>query len=143
MSNLKSAKVGDEVTLRGVDGKIVGVDKYASPGLNWAVWEVQLKGQEQHQWITRLKGRPYETSLSQPEVENGVAELRDEGYRLARKGGAQREIATASGRDFSRCEFAYYVTDDNSIALAITDRGRTQIFKGSPINSALVEIFPA
>ena len=143
MSNVKSAKVGDEVTLRGLDGKIVGVDKYASPGLNWAVWELQLRGQEQHQWITRLKGRLYETSLSQPEVEDPVAELRDEGYRLARQGDAQCEVATASGRQFSRCEFTYCVADDNGIALAITDRGRTQIFKGSPIDSALVEVFPA
>jgi len=143
VSDINNAKVGDEITLRGLDGKIVAVDKYASPALNWAVWEVQLKGQEQRQWITRLKGRLYETSLSQPEVEDAVAELRDEGYRLVRQGGAQREIATASGRDFSRCEFAYCVADDNSIALAITDRGRTQIFKASPIDSALVEIFPA
>ncbi len=143
MSNVKSAKVGDEITLRGLDGKIVGVDKYASPGLNWAVWEVQLRGQEQHQWITRLKGRLYETSLSQPEVEDAVAELRDEGYRLARQGDAQREVTGPSERQFSRCQFIYYVAEDNSIALAITDRGRTQIFKGSPIDSALVELFPA
>ncbi len=143
MSDTKNVKAGDEITWRGLDGKIVAVDRYASPGLNWAVWEVQLKGQRQRRWITRVKGRLYETSPGQPEAEDPAAELRDQGYRLARQGGVQREMATLAGRDFSRCQFAYYLADDGGIALAITDRGHTQIFKGHPLDSALVEIFPA
>ena len=137
MASAGRAKVGDEVTVCGVDGQIVGMAKYASPGLNWAVWEVQAN--EQTRWLTRLEGELYETESAAGD-ENGPEVT---GFRLMREGEAQCELAGRSGREFCRRRYKYWQADDGSIAVATESREGWEIVIGKPLDSALVEIFPA
>ncbi len=137
MGSKGRAKVGDEVTVCGVDGEITGMAKYASPGLNWAVWEVRANAETQ--WLMRLEGELYETEAAEGD-ENGPEV---EGFRLMREGEAQCEVEGRSGRDFSRRRYKYWRVDDGSIAVATESREGWEILIGKPIDSALVELFPA
>lgn len=143
MTDAGQVKAGDFIRLRGHDGQIVEVGRYASAGLNWSVWEVALRGQPEHRWLLRLHGQVYEVTLTRGQPDSEAVQVAADRYQLARQGGGQREIATASGREFGPCEFAYYVGDDGSIAIRITDRGWVQLLTGTPVEHALVELFPA
>ncbi len=137
MGSAGSAKVGDEITVCGVDGQIVGTAKYAAPGLNWAVWEVEANGETQ--WLTRLEGELYETETAAGD-ENGP---QAEGFRLIREGEAQCELEGRTGREFNRRPYKYWRRDDGGIAVATQSREGWEIVIGRPLDSALVEVFPA
>ncbi len=125
------------MTVCGVDGQIVGVAKYASPGLNWAVWEVEANAETR--WLMRLGRDLYEAEPAEgdehgPEVE---------GLRLIREGEAQCELEGRAGRKFCRRRYKYWQADDGSIAVATESREGWEILVGKPIDGALVELFPA
>jgi len=143
MSSITNAKVGDQVTLLGVDGGLVAVDRYRSPALNWAICEVKLRGQEDHRWLVTVKGKLYEVDLSTPTGADAATGLTESGYVLRREGEAQRELQTASGHEFSRCSFAFYTADDATICIVIANGSGERIARCTPLDSALVEFFPA
>lgn len=148
MTDARQAQVGDSIRLRGVDGQIVEVSRYTGAGLNWSVWRIALcrhqqPRQPEHRWLLRMQGRMYEAEISYRQHDGEPVQVAAGGHRLARHGEAQREVSTASQRDFGPCEFAYYVGDDGGVTIHITDRAGLHVLTGTPIEPALVELFPA
>ncbi len=142
------ARVGDAIRLRGHDGTVVEVNRYTGAGLNWSVWRIALHRHQQsrqpeHRWLLRMQGRMYEAAISYRQPDSEPVQVAAGGHRLARHGEAQREVSTTSHRDFGPCEFAYYVGDDGGVTIHITDRAGLHVLTGTPIEPALVELFPA
>lgn len=142
------ARVGDAIRLRGHDGTVVEVNRYTGAGLNWSVWRIALRQHQQsrqpeHRWLLRMQGRMYEAAISYRQPDSEPVQVAAGGHRLARHGEAQREVSTTSHRDFGPCEFAYYVGDDGGVTIHITDRAGLHVLTGTPIEPALVELFPA
>ena len=131
-------EIGDLVKIRGEDHEVVGISRFSSPILNWALCDVKPGGSSQRSLIIDMPRAVYEAEKTGESPE----ELQEKGLRAAQQGEARMAILGGEETDVSDCEFTYYRTGDEQVALVIEGRQGTETYTGSRLEDDEVDINP-
>lgn len=115
-------EIGNLIEIEGNRREIVGISRFTSPVLNWALWDIKPPGGNTRSLLIDMPRAVYEAE----ETEDDEEELREKGLRPAQKGEAEMAILGGEETDISDCEFTYFRNGDQQVALIIEGRQGTE-----------------
>lgn len=131
-------EIGDRIQIEGSTREVIGITRFTSPVLSWALWDIKPPRGKTRSLIIDMPRALYRAE----KTNDGPEELREKGLRAAQQGEARMAILGGDETDISDCEFTYYRSGDQKVALVVEGRQGTETFVGTRIDDDEVEISP-
>jgi hypothetical protein len=130
--------IGTLIEIEGNTREVVGITRFSSPVLNWELWDIKPPRGKTRSLVIDMPRAVYDAE----KTDDGPEELREMGLRAAQHGEARMEILGGQESDISDCEFTYFRSGDETIALVVEGRQGTETFIGSRIDDGDVDTSP-